>query len=125
MKITHVLSLVACVIIACGLMNRRDRIRHRACMGAAFTLDLGLVLWIELTRGAVETSLALGSRPIPGPLLAFHIAVSTLTLVLYVVQIVSGTKLFGGRELSRNAHRRAGWTFVTLRATNLVTSFLI
>lgn len=125
MNATHALSLAACGLIAWGLLVRGDRRRHRALMGSAFAVDLGLVLWIEFTRGAVATSLALEDRPVPGPLLAFHIAVSTVTLVLYGIQLASGTRLFAGRELSRTMHRRCGWMFVAFRLTNLATSFWI
>lgn len=125
MNVTHAVSLLACAFIVAGLVFRRDRARHRACMLAAFVIDMLLVFWIEVTRGALATTVGAGERSAPGPLLAFHIAVSVATVALYVIQLGSGTRLFRGRELSRTLHRRSGWAFVVFRFTNLGTSFLV
>ena len=125
MSALHALSVAVCLLIGYGLYRRRDRVAHRKIMYAAFAIDLGMVLWIEFTRAAIEQSLALGPRPMPGPLLMFHIIASTVVLVLYVAQLILGAKLFSGRNDLRKWHLYCGSAFVILRFTNLVTSFMI
>lgn len=125
MSLNHLISISACVLIAVGIRKRRNRGLHMRIMITAFVIDLLLVGWIEWTRHAVEKSLALQDYPPPGPLLAFHVAVSVMTLVFYVVQLTLGMKIANGAEHRRHLHRNSGGIFVILRLTNLVTSFLI
>jgi hypothetical protein len=123
----HVVSTCVLVLLVIGFAQRGDRRRHRALMLVAFALDLGLVVWIEATRSAVERVVA----GVPA-LLAFHVAVSTGVLVCYLGMIGLGSRLINtpslhddGRFELRTWHRNLGITFVVLRGLNYVTSFLV
>ncbi len=116
----HLLSSVVLVLVACGVYWRRNRSAHLAFMVSAFLADLSLVLYIELTRKAVER---LG-EPMP-TILAVHIGASVLVLLLYLVQIGLGIALFKGRTITKSIHARVGITFCFFRLMNYVTSFMI
>lgn len=120
MSTLHVVSTAVLGILALGFMSRPHPRRHRALMLAAFAIDLGLVLYIEITRGAVERVVA----GVPA-LLAFHVAISTAVLLCYAGMITLGSRLFAGRFELKLWHRNLGLTFVVLRALNYVTSFLV
>ena len=120
MSALHVVSTAAMLLLVAGFTFRSERRTHRAFMLAAFAVDMGLVVWIEATRGAVER--VGGDMP---ALLAFHIAISTGVLVCYVGMISLGTRLFAGRFELKAWHRNLGLTFVVLRSLNYVTSFLV
>src|SRR5262249_11145139 len=98
---------------------------HMPCMVSAFALDLGLVLYIELTRHAIAAVGKAVQRPLPHGLLLFHVAVSLLVLVLYGLQLWLGSSLFKGREDRRTLHRNLGIRFVVFRLTNYVTSMFV
>jgi len=104
----------------------RDRSRlHIAIMSLAFFIDLALLLYIETSRHAIaHVSKSVMAAQSDG-LLYFHVTVSALTLVLYIVQISSGIKLFKGWLPSRKFHARAAMLFVTFRLLNYATSFFI
>ena len=116
----HVASTLVLAILVAGFAFRRSRRRHRALMLLAFAIDIGLVVWIEATRGAVEQV-----APGMSALLAFHIVVSTAVLFAYVGMIGLGKRLFGGRLDLQTWHRNLGIGFVVLRSLNYVTSFLV
>jgi len=116
----HVVSTLVLALLLVGFAQRSDRRRHRAFMLVAFAIDLGLVVWIEATRGAVEHVVA----GVPA-LLAFHVVISTGVLVCYLGMIGLGSRLFAGRFELRTWHRNLGITFVVLRGLNYVTSFLV
>lgn len=131
----HVLSTLVLLLIAAGLYYRRRAEFHLRFMTAAFVADLSLVLWIETTRGAVETVTRGGKA-----LLWVHAGISVLVLVLYVVQILLGRLLLARRSLpvpaagplpaatpatNRTLHRNLGIAFVALRSLNYVTAFML
>lgn len=120
MSTLHLVSTLVLVILVAGFGSRRSRRRHRALMLLAFAVDVGLVAWIEATRGAIE-------QVTPGMslLLAFHIVVSTAVLLAYVGMIGLGTRVFAGRFELQTWHRNLGIGFVVLRSLNYVTSFLV
>lgn len=107
-------------LIGLGVWQRRNPPVHRALMLLAFAVDLGMVLFIELSRHAVDQAVSTHR-----PLLRFHVAVSTLALAAYLVQLALGWRLVRHSTASRVWHFRVGITFVVLRLTNYVTSFLI
>jgi len=114
------LSTVVLVLIFMGIINHRNRRLHLSLMSAAFIIDLGLVLYIEFTRAAIEQAV----EGVHG-LLLFHIIVSVLTLVLYVVLISLGVKWFKGENQVAALHRNLAYVFTVCRLTNYVTSFFI
>jgi uncharacterized membrane protein YozB (DUF420 family) len=118
--LTHVFSSGVMILLGIGLLNRRRARRHMACMLTAFAVDLGLVVYIELTRHAVAEVAGSGR-----PLLWFHVVVSVGVLAAYLAQIRLGRLILEGQSTRRRTHRRVAWAFVVLRTTNYVTSFLV
>jgi uncharacterized membrane protein YozB (DUF420 family) len=133
----HVISTLVLFILAAGIYFRRQRPDlHVKAMGTAFVIDIALVLYIELTRQAVESVVTQVK-----PLTWFHAAISLSVVVLYVVQIVLGRRLLAARAAglatsagsigtgdngnTRNLHRNLGITFCVFRILNYVTAFMI
>lgn len=117
----HVLSTLVLVIVAVGFwLRRRQNAVHIRLMISAFLIDLFLVLYIEISRHAVQKVVASTSV-----LVWFHAAVSVLVLVCYVAMIQLGRGLLAGHPMARKWHRMLGMTFVVLRGLNYVTSYLV
>jgi uncharacterized membrane protein YozB (DUF420 family) len=117
----HILSTLVLVIVAAGfwLRKRRNAV-HIRLMICAFLIDLGLVLYIEFSRNAVQK--VAGSTSL---LLWFHAAVSVMVLVCYVAMIQLGRGILAGHPKARRWHRMLGITFLFLRGLNYVTSYLV
>jgi uncharacterized membrane protein YozB (DUF420 family) len=120
MNTLNILSTVVLVLIAAGIIQRKTPSRHWPLMTLAFLLDFGIVLYLELTRDAIDTTLS-G----PPPMLIFHIFVSGLVFILYLVQFYLGYRLLTGKLVSSSSHRIVGISFGLLRLMNYVTSFVI
>ena len=116
----HLVSTLVLVLIAGGVYYRRETRTHLRLMLAAFVVDLGLVVYIEATRHAVEKV-----SHHTGLLLWTHVAISVAVLVAYVAQIQLGRRILRGFVASRSLHIRLGLTFCTLRLLNYITSFMI
>ena len=117
----HLISTGVLVLIAAALwFRKRNRIIHMRLMISAFAVDVLLVLYIEITRHAVE-KVATHVRP----LLWFHAGVSLAVLICYVVMILLGRPMLAGKYESRTMHRTVGIAFVVLRSLNYVTSYMV
>lgn len=116
----HLVSSLVVVLVVAGVLNRRNTALHIRIMTAAFIADLGLVLYIEGTRQAVETVVAQTS-----PLVWFHAGVSTLVLVLYVTQIALGRRILAGQPSPYRLHMVLGITFCLCRGLNYATAFVV
>ncbi len=114
------LSSFVLILLAVGLVYRREPALHIPLMLSAFGVDLGMVLWLEFNRAAVEQVVT----GVTG-LLAFHVVVSTLVMVLYMVLIWSGRRLWLGQERSRGFHRTVAAIFIVGRLINYVTAFFV
>lgn len=114
------LSAFVCVLVVVGLLKRTERKTHIAMMISALAIDLGLVLYLELKRGVVES---IPGRELSG-LLIFHIALSVVVLGLYGVQLYTGIKK-KLKGLPCPTHKRAAIAFVITRFGNLITSVLV
>ena len=110
----HAASTGVLVLIAAGLwFRKRNPVAHLRLMLAALTADVVLVLYIEISRRAVE-KVVTHVRP----LLWFHAGVSVAVLVCYVLMIVLGRPMLAGRYETRALHRNMGIAFVALRLVN-------
>ncbi len=121
MSMLHLLSTAVLVLIGAGLYYRRRTRLHLGLMVMALAVDLGLVLYIEITRSAVET---VRTAPL-GPVLTFHIVASVLVLIIYLVQVGLGIRKLRSGTSSHLAHRYLGMAFVVLRVANYATSYMI
>lgn len=117
---TDMVATVIVLTLAVGLAMRRDRSKHPWIMLTAFVADLSLVAYLELTRSAVATAVKFDSR-----ILNFHVAVAVGTVLLYLVLVPSGYKLWKGKGGSRLFHKRAAALFVVLRLLTYVTAFFV
>ena len=115
-----VLSTVVLVLIALGLKYRKVNRIHIPLMLSAFAIDLGMVVWLEFNRLAVEKVVGGVSG-----LLLFHVIVSIGVVILYVALISTGMKLFKKVTLSPALHRNLAVAFVIGRLINYVTSFFV
>ena len=77
--ITDGVSFAGLLLIVVGLALRRDRKKHPPIMVLAFVLDVALVLYLELTRGAIDRASQLASQ-----LLTVHVGFAVATLVLNI-----------------------------------------
>ncbi len=117
----HLASSLVVVVVALGLWYRHRRPQlHLRLMISAFVIDLLLVLYIEISRHAVEK---VASRV--SPLLWFHAGVSVGVLLCYVAMILLGRGVLAGQATSRKWHFGVGMTFVALRSLNYVTSYMV
>lgn len=114
-----IISAFVCVLLLFGVINRRRQAIHVSAMLSAFTIDLGLVVYLELRRGVVES---IPHRQIT-PLLVFHILISVIVLILYGTQTYTGLRrIRGDRGWS---HRLVPWVLLPLRMLNFVTSIMV
>jgi hypothetical protein len=113
-------STFVLLILAAGFVLRHRRGVHIPLMIVAFSVDLGSVLAIEVSRGAIKKATSS-----PSPLLLFHVIVSVSALVFYGVMFVLGDRVRKGATQLRPWHRRTAWAFGACRATNYVTSWMI
>lgn len=117
---TDGVSFFALLVLATGLALRRDRHKHPPLMAAAFVIDLGLVLYLELTRGAIDRAAGLAS-----PVLSVHVGFAVTTLVLNIALVASGVALWRGAGGWRGWHRRLAGVFVVTRLATFLTAFFI
>lgn len=114
----HYVSLLVCILLIVGVRYRTRRRVHIPLMLSAILIDVGMVLYIELSRGAIKSAQAK-----MGPLMMVHIAISVSVLVLYAIQVYSGIRKFRGGTSA--LHRRVMWPTLVLRIGNFVTSIMV
>lgn len=118
----QIISTAILLALGVGLFFRRRRpALHLRIMTACFVADLILVLWIELSRGAVETVVHEVK-----PIIWVHASISTAVIVCYLILLGLGWRLTHGRTLpTRVMHKRVGITFCVLRLLNYATAFFV
>lgn len=102
MTLNMYIATSAWLLLVLGVLNCRNRRKHVPLVGLALALDLGLVLYLQLTRNAVQT--AVGETL--SVLERVHVGLSTLAVLLYIPTILLGIKLLRGDERVRYWHRR-------------------
>ncbi|MGZ6371716.1 MAG: hypothetical protein ACXWPM_13245 [Bdellovibrionota bacterium] len=104
-----------------GVIQRRNRAKHRFWMSVGMTLDLGVVLLLEVNRHAVQTAL--------GPELSapqtVHVVASLLAVGLYFPIIALGLLEYSnpGRTWRRETHRRLGIAAFLCRTVGFLFMF--
>jgi len=114
----HIISIVVCVLLIVGVLNRRRKSVHIPLMATAIGIDLAMVLYIELTRGAVKAA-----EERMGLLMIVHIIISVGVLVLYGIHVWTGIKKARGGKSA--THGRIMYATVSLRILNLITSIMV
>jgi hypothetical protein len=105
--LTDLLASVAFALIVAGWLARRRRRLHVPLVLAGIAIDLGLVVYLELTRNVVEqVAGSMQHAPFAGLRWA-HIVSSTLAVVLYLPTLAYGVRLLRGPEDAtvRRRHR--------------------
>ena len=115
----RLLSVMVFCMLLIGVACRRRRRLHMRLMISAIAIDVGLVLYLEIARGVIES---IPKRPMT-PLLFVHILLSVSVLVMYGIQVYTGIKNARGERSARHASMMP-WLLVT-RFGNLVTSFFV
>ena len=118
--ILKLISIGIVILLVYGITQRFRPKIHIPVMLIAFVLDVALVLYIELSRDA--TGQALGWNDLPG-IMQIHIFLSTMTVVMYLVQIASG--FIRWKKGGMPYHKHTGIIFMLFRLGNLATSFMI
>ena len=118
---TYFIATLVLVLLAYGLIKRHQRSVHIPVMSLAFAIDFCLVLYVEISRHAVEKALT----RIAEPLLWIHVSASVGTLVLYIVLGYLGFQILQKRAHAQPWHRRLSYYFICFRLINYVTSFWI
>lgn len=107
-------------LMAAGLMRRRQRRVHRAFMATALALDTGLVLTLELQRGATATAASLALSPLQSA----HVLASTLAVLTYLPIVVLGIVLWSEESPRvRQLHRILGYLAFVLRTLGFLLMF--
>lgn len=113
-------SILIYSMMVFGILKRRNRKIHVPTMTAVLIWDVILILQIELSRGAVEKA----SKAIVNPMiLNIHVSFALLSVVFYILLVITGRKLLAGDNQIRARHRLFGWSAFALRTLTLITSF--
>lgn len=102
MTFSMLVATFSFLVITLGVLNRKKQRRHVSCMLLGLGLDISLVLYLQITKDAVQIAAKM-SLPV---LEQIHILFSTLALLLYFPVIVLGLKLLQncGNMRTRSLH---------------------
>lgn len=117
--ISQIFSTLVYILIIYGVTQNKQREKHMKIMKLCFGLDIANVLYIEFGKDAVAQAVGF-----PDGLLGFHIIVSVMSVILYVVLLVTGSKLNSGTG-GRSIHKQMAYAFLIFRTTNLITSYML
>ena len=120
--IFQIQNLLIYILITYGIMCRKHRQKHVKIMSISIAWDILLVLQIELTRGAIETTTKVLETPL---LTKIHLFFAVSTPLLFIAMIVTGRKLLAGNNDIRPLHKKLGWTTFFFRTAVLITSFWV
>jgi hypothetical protein len=114
------IAVLAWILLTVGLIKRKERTLHVLLMRLGIVIDIALVLYLQLTREAVQTA-AEFSLPVMEQV---HIGFSTLALLLYFPVLFLGWQL--GKEsvpAKRILHIRLGLTAYVCRTLGFLFMF--
>lgn len=123
--------VVLCLVY--GISKRREPVIHMKVMTACFVVDLLNVILVEVevslrqTDGESKGAVQQGMESIwdnPFALLPFHILVSVISIICYIIAIRTGRRLFRTGE-GRGLHRKNAVVFMVTRLASFVTSIMV
>lgn len=120
MSVLHHVTTVVLVLLAIGLMLRRDSKWHPRFMLTAFCLDFFVFIYLEITSYIVETAIT-----VPRPILLFHATCAFAMLVCYFLLIYLGGRILKGDYTLLVSHKTIACVFIPLRIAAYVTSYFI
>ncbi len=115
------MAACAWLILVLGYTQRKHRERHIPLMLTGIFMDIGLVLYLQLTRDALRTAF---SFTLPA-LRQLHVTTSSVAFVLYFPVLVTGWRLGTGtaREPLRRLHIRLATLALCFRTLGFVLMF--
>ena len=115
------IATVAWLCLMSGYLARKKRSTHVNLMRAGIFLDIGLVLFLQFTRGAIQTALSFELALLK----QLHIAASTIALLLYFPILYLGFQLLKGKGTAemRARHIRLGTTALIFRTLGFLLMF--
>lgn len=116
----QVQSILIYSLMIFGICKRKNRKIHVPTMSIVLIWDVILILQIELGRDAVAKAAKALVNPI---ILNVHVTFAVLSVIFYVLLVITGRKLLKGDSTIRPRHRLFGWTAFALRTLTLLTSF--
>ncbi len=120
----HLVNVAIFLLILVGAFMHHRRDLHVKMMLTAFALDLALLLAVELTNSAVARAyrdVGAGSA-----ITTIHVAFAISGLVMWIVQIVVGRKIYKqGRMELLPRHAKGARLFLVFRLGNVVTAFML
>lgn len=106
-------------VLLFGLINKKNKYLHVRLMSAAISLDLFLVLLLEVQRHAIETTIENNLSNLQRA----HIYSSSLAVVLYIPVIILGYRLYNKMLASRKWHIRLGVLAFLFRTLGFIMMF--
>ncbi|RIL10543.1 MAG: hypothetical protein DCC75_04165 [Proteobacteria bacterium] len=115
------IATLAWALLVLGYRMRKRRAVHIECMLAGITLDILLVLYLQITRQAVQTALEFSLNIFK----QIHIGFSSLALVLYIPVVFLGVRLALGQAspAHRQLHMRIGIAALIIRTLGFIFMF--
>ncbi|MCB0337473.1 MAG: hypothetical protein KDD62_14250 [Bdellovibrionales bacterium] len=121
MTINMYIATVAWILLILGYTKRFDRKKHVPLVLSGIGLDIALVLYLQVTRSAVQTALEFELSILE----QMHIWMSTLALLLYFPVLFLGFKLVKGNapEGYLEKHKKLATTALILRSCGFILMF--
>ncbi|MCB9029781.1 MAG: hypothetical protein H6619_01910 [Deltaproteobacteria bacterium] len=85
----------ACMLL--GFLRRHDRAKHVPLMLTAIFTDIALVLYLQITREAIQKAVSFTLEMLQ----MIHIGFSTVALLLYFPVLFLGFKLLKGHDVKK------------------------
>ncbi len=121
MTINMYIATCAWLLLLIGYANRKNRRRHVPIMLTGIFLDVALVVYLQITRNAVQIALNFSLAVLQ----QLHIASATLALVLYFPILYLGSKLVKGSASNdqRLLHIKLGKAAIIFRTLSFGLMF--
>ncbi len=113
MKIEDLIATVGWALLVLGWIFRRQRTRHLGFVLPGMAVDLGLVVYLEMSRSVIELTAEKTYNAVQWT----HIGTSTVATVLYIPTIILGARLMSGATGAgiRTWHKRCAVSALVLR----------
>ena len=125
MLMFKLLSPISVILVALGLMTRKDTSKHVPLMLSAFVVDFILLIMIEFTDHAVEVVVEEVQNPAMNMFTIFHASISTVLLLLYFALIYTGFARLKDRTKFVQLHKILAYAFIIFKLTNFITAFYV
>ena len=125
MLMFKLLSPISVILVALGLMTRKDTSKHVPLMLSAFVVDFILLIMIEFTDHAVEVVVEEVQNPAMNMFTISHASISTVLLLLYFALIYTGFARLKDRTKFVQLHKILAYAFIIFKLTNFITAFYV